>query len=139
MSTRLDIGSRLRDARHASGMSLSTVAGRAGISAATLSRIETDKQNVGVDLFVELADIVGAVPGDLLLVRAGGNGGRVEPSEALAAGQLIVPASRRQPSGVNAQRKQQIDTLVAMIDVLYAELLELRKSVAAKAKPRKRS
>jgi transcriptional regulator with XRE-family HTH domain len=60
------IGERLRDVRHAQHLSLTDVAGRAGISAATLSRIETSKQDLDVGLLLTLARILKSAPHELL-------------------------------------------------------------------------
>ena len=60
------LGERIRDARHASGLSLAAVAERAEISAATLSRIERNKQALDLGLFLVLAAIVRVTPSELL-------------------------------------------------------------------------
>ena len=60
------IGNKLREVRHSQSLSLTTVAGKAKISAATLSRIETNKQGIDLGLFLVLARILQAAPHDLL-------------------------------------------------------------------------
>ncbi len=62
----MTIGERLRETRHAQQFSLTEIATKAGISAATLSRIETDKQGLDLGLFLTLARVLKAVPHDLL-------------------------------------------------------------------------
>ena len=60
------IGERLRQARVARQLSLADVAGEAHVSAATLSRVERDKQAMDVALFLTLARVLHATPADLL-------------------------------------------------------------------------
>jgi transcriptional regulator with XRE-family HTH domain len=47
-------------------MSLADVADEAHVSAATLSRVERDKQAIGVELFLTLAQVLSTTPADLL-------------------------------------------------------------------------
>lgn len=54
----MPIGDRLREARRNRRLSLQQVAERTGISAATLSRIETGKQSLDVKLFLHLSEIL---------------------------------------------------------------------------------
>ena len=60
------IGERLREARETRGLSLTDVAGKAHISAATLSRIENSKQGLDFALFLVLAKVLAVSPGDLV-------------------------------------------------------------------------
>ena len=60
------IGARLRGVRNAQRKSLSDVALRARISAATLSRIETEKQGVEISMFLMLARVLKVSPNELL-------------------------------------------------------------------------
>jgi transcriptional regulator with XRE-family HTH domain len=60
------VGDRLRQARVARQMSLADVAGQAHVSAATLSRVERDKQAIDVTLFLILARVLNATPSQLL-------------------------------------------------------------------------
>ncbi|HSP16745.1 MAG TPA: helix-turn-helix transcriptional regulator [Thermoanaerobaculia bacterium] len=62
----MTIGERLRSARQAQEVSLTEIAAKAGISAATLSRIETDKQGLDLGLFLTLAQVLKADPNQLL-------------------------------------------------------------------------
>jgi transcriptional regulator with XRE-family HTH domain len=66
METNMTIGERLRSARQVQQLSLTDIAGKAGISAATLSRIETGKQGLDLGLFLMLASVLRAEPNDLL-------------------------------------------------------------------------
>lgn len=56
------IGEKLREARQKQQLSLNEVSTRAGISAATLSRIENEKQALDVEMLVVLSRILGVRP-----------------------------------------------------------------------------
>ncbi|HXA15654.1 MAG TPA: helix-turn-helix transcriptional regulator [Thermoanaerobaculia bacterium] len=60
------VGNRLRVARQSRNLSLTELASRADISAATLSRIERDKQNVDLGLFLNLTRILKLTPHEVL-------------------------------------------------------------------------
>jgi len=134
------IGERLRDSRHSQHLSLTDVASKAGISAATLSRIETSKQGVDLGLFLSLAKILKAIPHELLgdtntdentsdpLVRkiAGlGSKERVKLWQQLAA-------SRRSRSKSRAEVNQQVEELLAQFEYLKEEIESVRLSLRRK-------
>lgn len=133
------IGSALRAARQAGGKSLNTVASAAGISAATLSRIETEKQSVDVALLISLARILNISASDILrdedadrdddtLVTALA----ARPAEDRA--RIVSEASRRRArSGSGRDLAAQLDSLLATMDLLREELLALQKQ----ARPRR--
>jgi transcriptional regulator with XRE-family HTH domain len=130
------IGERLRDARLAQKMSLTQVAGKARISAATLSRIENEKQALSVDTLFALAKIVGVTPEEMV------SSGAAEPDERELADEInaLTPQertrlwrtlgdSRREPrhsrkeaADVNAR----LEELLAQVDFLREEILSLR-------------
>lgn len=124
------VGERLRDVRHAQHLSLNDVASRAGISAATLSRIETDKQGIDLGLFLTLAKVLNAVPHELLgdtgaektsdpLVRKiaqMGSSGRVQMWRELSAARKASGKARR--SDLN----QQVEELVAQFEYMKQEI-----------------
>ncbi len=131
------VGERLRGARQSQHFSLTDIATKAGISAATLSRIETNKQGIDLGLFLTLARILKAVPHELL-----GDGEVENPSDplvrriaALGAAERIrlwreLAAARR---GVRNRRKtggaalnQQVDELVAQCEYLQQEIESVR-------------
>ena len=60
------VGNRIRVARQSRNLSLTELAGRAEISAATLSRIERDKQNLDLGLFLTLTRILKLTPHEVL-------------------------------------------------------------------------
>lgn len=62
----MSVGERLRDMRQSEQLSLTEVAGKAGISAATLSRIETGKQGIDLGLFLTLVRVLKARAYELL-------------------------------------------------------------------------
>lgn len=62
-----EIGQRLRMIRHAREASLSQIADEAGLSAATMSRIETGKQDLSVATLLVICDTLGCSPDDVLL------------------------------------------------------------------------
>jgi transcriptional regulator with XRE-family HTH domain len=133
------IGDRLRQARQAQQLSLNTVAARAHISAATLSRIETSKQALGMDLFLMLAAILKVPPEDLLEA----NGEPARDGERLAEQISDLPsaertqlwrdltASRRSVRGRRpAGRREvssQVDELMAQIDFIREEIASVQR------------
>ena len=64
------IGSRIREARQARGVSLRQLASRVGIHFSHLSKIENGKDTVGRDSLIRIAEELGADP-DLMLGEAG--------------------------------------------------------------------
>jgi transcriptional regulator with XRE-family HTH domain len=130
------LGSSLRGARLAQGLSLSDVAGEAGISVATLSRIETQKQNVDVSLLVEICRILGVSPATIL----GGNGGADHTTQGLTRelaslkadqrAQIFAAASRQASRSKGSRERVQarIENLLATIEMIRDELLDLRKT-----------
>lgn len=124
------VGERLRDVRHAQHLSLTDVASRAGISAATLSRIETDKQGIDLGLFLTLAKILKAVPHELLgdtmpeknsdpLVRkiaSLGSSDRVRMWRDLSA------ARKTRGKAGRAELNQQVEELVAQFEYMKQEI-----------------
>src|ERR1043165_8855398 len=68
------VGERLRQARVSRQLSLADVASKANVSAATLSRVERDKQAIDVQLFLKLAEVLNATPADLLTESDGSEG-----------------------------------------------------------------
>lgn len=68
MSGELDqVGSRLRAARHAKNWTLDDLADRAGMSASTLSRLESGKRQASLELLVPLVRQLGIRIDDLLV------------------------------------------------------------------------
>lgn len=135
MSSKPPVGAGLRKARNSRRLSLNDVASQAGISAATLSRIETEKQNVDVGLLVALSGILGIEPATLL--GSAGNGeGRLSDAligtlATMGPGECaqVVAESMKQSRRGKPRRDAlhaRIDLLVAALDLIHEELLELR-------------
>lgn len=129
--SRAEVGPRIRSARLQRDLSLAHVADRSGISVATLSRIETAKQAIDVDLLVTLAGILGLPPAHLL----DGDDGS-ENLEVLAdrvgslrsadrAKLLRTAASRRRR---NADAAAIIEDMLSTLDIVREELEHVARS-----------
>lgn len=133
---RPSVGAGLRAARVARRLSLSDVASHAGISAATLSRIETEKQNVDVTLLLSLSSILGIQAASLL---SGDGDGRdrtaatlIEELAMLTPGECahVVAESMKQSRRGKPRRDAapgRIERLLAALDLIHEELSELRR------------
>jgi transcriptional regulator with XRE-family HTH domain len=135
------IGERLREVRQSQGRSLADVAGKANISVATLSRIETDKQSIDVSLLIELTAVLGVAAADMLSTSDNGNGSspaplvqriagldarkRTELWRELAGERRAQRASGRSPRNIG----QEVDELLAQIDFLREELESVRARI----------
>jgi transcriptional regulator with XRE-family HTH domain len=138
METNMTIGERLRSARQAQQLSLTDIAGKAGISAATLSRIETDKQGLDLGLFLMLASVLRAEPNDLL-------GGRDIDKEsdplakriaALASADraqlwrdLIVARNGRKKRRLRPDVSDQFEELLAQFEYIRQQIESVRSNV----------
>lgn len=128
---RSEIGARLRSARQLRQLSLSDVASRAGISVATLSRLETSKQSVDVELLTTLAGILGIAPARLL-----GPGEDSQDLELLADRLAALRAAERAEIMRAAARRRQkqkdlgavVDDLLATLDILRDELEQVARA-----------
>jgi transcriptional regulator with XRE-family HTH domain len=138
------IGARIREARLAQRLSLSDVAQKANISTATLSRIETEKQTLAFDLFLTLSNILRLPPQELV---AADDSDGVEPLvnriRSLEAGERAkvwreLTEARRAERPAKARRgdaevlTQQVEELVAQIELLREELNEVRSKIRRK-------
>jgi transcriptional regulator with XRE-family HTH domain len=136
------IGERLRGARHAQGLSLAEVAGKVKVSVATLSRIETSKQAVDLDLFLNLAEALDVPARELLTpekeaadgidplarrIAALGSSDRTELWRELASERRTRPVGGR--AGGSDQVAQQVEELLAQIDFLRQELEAMRTRI----------
>jgi transcriptional regulator with XRE-family HTH domain len=133
------IGEKIRELRQAQGRSLADVAGKAKVSVATLSRIENDKQSVDLGLFLILAKVLQASPGELLDPREDSDDGldplarRIAMLDARKRTELWreVAAERRaqRNSRTRVDAAQQVEEMLAQIDFLREELENVRKRV----------
>jgi transcriptional regulator with XRE-family HTH domain len=117
------VGGNLRHLRMALGFSLAEVAGEAGVSVATLSRIETDKQNLDVVLLAKLARVLRVVPADLF-------GDGAESDRMTVTGRLArMPAAERARAFMDASRAgdASLDDVMSMLDVLREEIARLQR------------
>jgi transcriptional regulator with XRE-family HTH domain len=131
------IGEKLREVRGARHLSLSDVAVKAHISAATLSRIENGKQGIDLGLFLTLLKILRVQPVDVLEGENGetGSGDRlVDQITALEADQRTrlwrdLAASRRtqrvKPSSGRAL-DQKVEELAAQMEYMREEIEVIR-------------
>jgi transcriptional regulator with XRE-family HTH domain len=126
-------GSSLRTVRSARGMSLSEVSSRAGISTATLSRIETEKQSVDVNMLIVLARILRVSPSDLI-TDGGEHDSEKSLVDALAVlapeerAKVVTAASRRHASRRPAEPLHaQLEALLATIDMIKEELTAIQR------------
>ncbi len=129
------IGTRIRELRSARGLSLSDVAHEASISAATLSRIETGKQNIDVGLMTLIAQVLHVSPHDFLE--------KEEDANLVDKIAVLRPNDRaqiwRELSGArkNGSRKAddvgaQIEEVLAQIDFLRTEVERIRTGLRAR-------
>lgn len=131
------IGERIRAVRASQRLSLSDVASRAEISIATLSRIETNKQALDVELFMTLAKILKTTPHSLLAEEATTDGtvslaAQIEalpPKERLRLWRDLAAARKARPAQIAAARdvEHQVDVLLAQLDYLRDEITSVRK------------
>lgn len=136
------VGLRIRETRQAQQRSLADVAGEAGISVATLSRIENDKQTLDLDLFIVLARILKTAPQEFLGDGADATGGdkdlarqiaalpareRLQLWQSLAAEQRAMRGRTRRES--DQQIGLQVEALLAQLDFLRDELESLKRRV----------
>jgi transcriptional regulator with XRE-family HTH domain len=133
------VGTRLREARQARQLSLNTVAQKAAISVATLSRIERDQQRINVELLLTLIRILKINAQDVL--------DEVPPDEGIdpmVAKIYSLPAQERTKlwRGLAATRKTsdrhqgahralapQVEEFLAQIDFLRGEIEAVRKKL----------
>ena len=135
------VGERLRQARVARQLSLADVAGEANVSAATLSRVERDKQAIDVELLLTLAKVLNAAPADLIddngvegpslavHIAAMQSGERTALWRALGT-ECREQRLRRRGDSRNMQ--QEVEELLAQADFLREEIESMRSRLAKK-------
>jgi transcriptional regulator with XRE-family HTH domain len=141
------IGERLRDARTSRGMSLTDVAGKAAISAATLSRIENSKQGLDLGLFLQLAQILAVTPAALL--NGAGNGddhdplaGRIASLGSVDRAKLWrdLTETRRRTRRAHSARQDNLESrleeLFAQFEFMHEELNAMRSTVRRRKAPK---
>jgi transcriptional regulator with XRE-family HTH domain len=138
------IGEKLRELRQGQQLSLTDVASKAKISAATLSRIENEKQALDVEMLFSLARILKTSPDQLV---ADGNGGATENEEELAERISALSstgraqlwrdlASNRRTRSVKRRESREmgerIEELLAQVDFLRGEIESVRTRLKKK-------
>lgn len=131
----MQIGDRLREARRQRRLSLQQVARSAGISAATLSRIETSKQSLDIQLLIRVAETLGASPAEFL------NGGddpvrelqralrRLAPDARSALWATLADNASRPADHPPVSLRNRLSEILAQLDLLRAEVETMRKEV----------
>ena len=129
------VGDRLRELRQTRHLSLNDVASKVGISASTLSRIETNKQELDLAIFIDLARILGSDASSILdgdrrvkgdpnplatQIAALDARSRVDLWRELASKRRSNSSRRRTPK--NAPIAQYLEELLAQIDFLREQI-----------------
>jgi transcriptional regulator with XRE-family HTH domain len=138
------VGHNIRSARQDQHLSLTDVAVRAGISPATLSRIETNKQSLDLGIFLLLAKILKRQPhellgdedsdGDLPLATKIASLGSNEWTRLwrdVSAARRTQRGSRRSDSSA-ANVAMHVDELIAQIDFIREEIEVVRKRLRSR-------
>jgi transcriptional regulator with XRE-family HTH domain len=126
----MTIGERIRESRQNQHLSLTDVADKAGISAATLSRIETSKQGLDLGLFLSLARILKSAPHEFL-----GADGEEESADPLARRIAALASVERArlwrdlASARKERRKRPRAEVTAQFDELLAQFEYLRQEI----------
>jgi transcriptional regulator with XRE-family HTH domain len=136
------VGTRIRAARQSRNLSLTDLAGRADISAATLSRIERDKQNLDLGLFLTLTRILKLTPHEVLgdvddeegvdpLVRAISSmqtGERAQLWRSLAAERKTHRIRKNDGRAV----ANEVEELLAQVDFIRGEIESVQKRLRSR-------
>ena len=139
------IGARIRELRTARRMSLSDVATQASISTATLSRIETGKQNIDVGLMTLIARVLHLSPHDLLDQDEEGEGFLADKIATLKPDDRArfwadLGGSRKR-NGAGARNIEdigvEVEELLAQIDFLRGEVDRIRQSLRSRRAPKR--
>lgn len=130
------IGEKLRAVRLSRHLSLQDVATEADISVATLSRIETNKQSLEMNLFISIAKILGENPADFFDAEEIGQKdsdsiveaiGKLTSRDRTRVWDRLAKAPRIKDKG--RDRKSQTRVLTQEIEEVLAQLDYLRNEV----------
>lgn len=94
------VGARLRELRHRSGATLTSLSETTGIPISTLSRLESGHRRPGLELLLPLARVY-QVPLDELVGAPASGDPRVYPRPVTRHGMTVIPLSRN-PGGLQA-------------------------------------
>ncbi|HEV8431956.1 MAG TPA: helix-turn-helix transcriptional regulator [Thermoanaerobaculia bacterium] len=133
------IGERLREVRETRGLSLTDVATKAHISAATLSRIENSKQGLDFGLFLILAKVLAVAPTDLVVDESGDGHdplvakiAQLSTSDRVRLWRDLADARRNSRQKRHARHSdtvsQQMEELFAQFEYVREELEAVRTS-----------
>ena len=133
----MQIGDRLREARRQRRLSLQQVASSAGISAATLSRIETSKQSLDIQLLLRVAETLGASPADFLSRGAEDRVGELQRAlERLAPetrsalwATLAAHADNNGADKAHEPMCNRLSEVLAQLDLLRAEVESMKREM----------
>ena len=127
----MNIGERIRESRQGQHLSLTDVAEKAGISAATLSRIETSKQGLDLGLFLSLARILKNAPHELLGSDAADEDTADPLAKKIAALASVERARlwRDLATARKERRKRPRAEVTAQFDELLAQFEYLRQEI----------
>ncbi|WP_159618764.1 helix-turn-helix domain-containing protein [Arthrobacter zhaoguopingii] len=92
------LGSRLRQQRHSSGLTLAAVSELTGIPVSTLSRVESGKRRPGLELLLPLARAYNVPLEDLIGAPTSGDP-RLHPRPFQYHGMVVIPLTRN-PGGL---------------------------------------
>lgn len=130
----MQIGDRLREARRKRRLSLQQVAHAAGISAATLSRIETSKQSLDIQLLLRVAETLGAPAAEFL--SGGDSVGEVQralerlaPEDRSALWMTLAKQVRDAGNDEQDPIPDRFAEMIAHLDLLRAEVESMRRDV----------
>ena len=135
------VGNRIRKRRQQLGLSLDTVAREVDVSTATLSRVETGKQGLSLELFVRISETLRCPPGSFLEEEQDDDGATPladhissldSPDRARVwkrmAASSIATRSRQQHQHVQ-DLSMKAEELMAQTEYLYGELGSLQAMI----------
>ncbi len=136
VSTEQQVGEALRRIRRDHHLSLRHVAEQAGISVATLSRVETNKQSVDVGLLLSLANVLRVSLNEVLGDGDDGSGrgdGELDRATITRQLQKLPSADRARLLLQRSQREKPLqetmDDLITTLDLLRDELETVHRKV----------
>jgi transcriptional regulator with XRE-family HTH domain len=139
------VGDRIREARNVQQRSLADIAAKAGISVATLSRVENSKQALDLEMFLSLAKILNIAPAQLLGDDSEGESeplaeklARLSRTERTKLWRELAGAKRHNANARHTQDRvaAQVDELLAQIEFVRSELETVRKRIGRAPKRR---
>ena len=131
MTDSSSVGPTLRRLRMERDIALAAVAEQAGVSIATLSRIETNKQSIEVGLLLSLARILEVSAADIL-----GCDDEPDVVEALSRRLAALPPDARtkvfkksSPKSSPKDLQPALDDLISTVEMMREELLNVQRAI----------